>query len=98
MLLEVAWEAIEDAGIAPARVRGRRIGVFVGIAGNDYGGVQLPSPELVDAYTNSGYTLSIAANRISYMLDFRGPSVSVDTADAIEEYEDLQQDLARAIG
>jgi acyl transferase domain-containing protein len=79
-LLEVAWEAIEDGGIAPASLRGGRVGVFVGIAGNDYGGVQLRDAEHVDAYTNSGNTASIASNRISYMLDLRGPSASVDTA------------------
>jgi acyl transferase domain-containing protein/NADPH:quinone reductase-like Zn-dependent oxidoreductase/thioesterase domain-containing protein/NAD(P)-dependent dehydrogenase (short-subunit alcohol dehydrogenase family)/SAM-dependent methyltransferase/acyl carrier protein len=79
-LLEVAWEAIEDAGVAPRQLRGHRIGVFVGIAGNDYGGLQLPNLEGVDAYTNSGSTLSIASNRISYMFDFNGPSISVDTA------------------
>jgi acyl transferase domain-containing protein len=79
-LLEVAWEAIEDAGVGPECLRGRNIGVFVGIAGNDYGGLQLPNPKGVDAYTNSGSTLSIASNRISYVFDFKGPSVSVDTA------------------
>ena len=79
-LLEVAWEAIEDAGVAPSRLRGRRVGVFVGISGNDYGGMQLRSPDEIDAYTNSGNTASIASNRISYMLDLRGPSLSIDTA------------------
>ena len=79
-LLEVAWEAIEDAGVAPSQLRGRRIGVFVGISGNDYGGLQLRSTEDVDAYTNSGSTASIASNRISYLLDLKGPSVSLDTA------------------
>ena len=79
-LLEVAWEAIEDAGTAPSRLRGRRVGVFVGISGNDYGGLQLRKAEDVDAYTNSGSTASIAANRVSYLLDLRGPSLSIDTA------------------
>ena len=79
-LLEVAWEAIEDAGTAPSRLRGAPVGVFIGISGNDYGGLQLRDIEQVDAYTNSGNTASIASNRISYMLDLRGPSVSVDTA------------------
>ena len=79
-LLEVAWEAIEDAGVPPATLRGRNVGVFVGISGNDYGGLQLRSTEDVDAYTNSGSTASIASNRVSYMLDLTGPSVSLDTA------------------
>ena len=79
-LLEMAWEAIEDSGVAPSRLRGTNVGVFVGISANDYGGLQVPNLEAVDAYTNSGSTLSIASNRISYMLDLKGPSMSIDTA------------------
>lgn len=79
-LLEVAWEAIEDAGIAPSDLRSRPVGVFVGIAGNDYAGLQMPNYSETDVHTNSGCTLSIASNRISYLLDLKGPSVSIDTA------------------
>lgn len=79
-LLEVAWEAIEDAGIAPNELRGDAVGVFVGIAGNDYAGLQMPNHAGTDVHTNSGCTHSIASNRISYLLDLKGPSVSVDTA------------------
>ena len=79
-LLEVAWEAIEDAGIAPNDLRGDTVGVFVGIAGNDYAGLQMPNHADTDVHTNSGCTQSIASNRISYLLDLKGPSVSVDTA------------------
>src|SRR5262249_21586635 len=79
-LLEVAWEALEDGGTAPSRLRGEKVGVFVGISATDYGGLQLGNLEAVDAYTNSGSTLSIASNRISYMLDLKGPSMSIDTA------------------
>ncbi|HEV3144024.1 MAG TPA: type I polyketide synthase, partial [Gemmataceae bacterium] len=77
-LLEVAWEAIEDSGTPAQRLRGSNIGVFVGIATHDYDSLQ--GPEQADAYTNSGCTLSIASNRISYLLDLKGPSLSVDTA------------------
>ncbi|QEG23834.1 non-ribosomal peptide synthetase/type I polyketide synthase [Mariniblastus fucicola] len=79
-LLEVAWEAIEDGGIAPQKLRGESVGVFVGIAGNDYAGIQMPHHAGIDVHTNSGSTQSIASNRISYLLDLKGPSVSVDTA------------------
>lgn len=79
-LLEVAWEAIEDAGIAPSALRGDPVGVFVGIAGYDYAGIQMPNHAGTDVHTNSGSTQSIASNRISYLLDLKGPSVSVDTA------------------
>jgi len=79
-LLEVAWEALEDAGAPPSSLRGAPVGVFVGIAGNDYAGVQMPNHAQADMHTVSGCTLSIASNRISYLLDLRGPSLSVDTA------------------
>jgi acyl transferase domain-containing protein/NADPH:quinone reductase-like Zn-dependent oxidoreductase/acyl carrier protein/NADP-dependent 3-hydroxy acid dehydrogenase YdfG/SAM-dependent methyltransferase len=79
-LLQTAWESIEDSGTPPSTLRGKEVGVFVGIAGNDFGGIQLPYHQAVDAYSNSGSTFSIASNRISYLLDLKGPSLSVDTA------------------
>lgn len=79
-LLEAAWEALEDAGIPPASLRGTTTGVFVGISAADYLTLQLSDKHHIDVHSNSGGTLSIAANRVSYMLDLRGPSVSVDTA------------------
>jgi acyl transferase domain-containing protein len=79
-LLETTWEALEDAGYPPANLAGSNVGVFIGISGSDYGDVQKRSRFDVDAYTNSGNALSIAANRISYSFDFRGPSFAVDTA------------------
>lgn len=79
-LLEVSWEALEDAGLAPKKLRGSPTGVFVGIASNDYASIQMKNYAEVDVHTNSGSTLSIASNRISYLFDFKGPSLSVDTA------------------
>ena len=79
-LLETAWEAIEDAGIVPSQLRAGNVGVFVGISTHDYGSLQLDDLLHHDVHTNSGGTLSIAANRISYLFDFKGPSVAVDTA------------------
>jgi thioester reductase-like protein len=79
-LLEVAWEAIEDAGVPPSSLRGEKIGVFVGISTHDYSAIQGNDIDQTDAHTNSGSTLSIASNRISYLLDLKGPSLSVDTA------------------
>ena len=80
LLLEVAWEALEDAGQVPERLAGTRTGVFVGISTNEYSRLQLGSPELIDAYAGTGNALCIAANRISYLFDFQGPSMAVDTA------------------
>ena len=80
LLMEVAWEALEDAGQVPERLAGSPTGVFVGISTNDYGHLQVGRLELVDAYTGTGNALSIAANRLSYFHDFRGPSMAIDTA------------------
>ncbi len=79
-LLQAAWESLEDAGIPPVSLRGSQTAVFVGIASNDYANVAQSDPRNVDVHTNSGSTLSIASNRISYLFDLKGPSVSVDTA------------------
>jgi len=84
IVLEVAWEALEDAGVVPAGLAGSKTGVFIGIGLNDYGRLQVPEqtqdPTLIDTYTISGNALCITANRLSYLLDLRGPSVAVDTA------------------
>jgi myxalamid-type polyketide synthase MxaB len=83
LLLEVTWEALENANIAPERVAGSATGVFVGIGGTDYSKVatQLPNYfELMDPHVGTGNALSIAANRISYIFDLKGPSFAVDTA------------------
>jgi phthiocerol/phenolphthiocerol synthesis type-I polyketide synthase B len=80
MLLEVAWEALEHAGIPPSSLRRSQTGVFAGACYTDYGYVAGIDLTNVDAWTNSGGALSIIANRLSYFLDFRGPSITVDTA------------------
>jgi acyl transferase domain-containing protein/NADPH:quinone reductase-like Zn-dependent oxidoreductase/SAM-dependent methyltransferase/acyl carrier protein len=80
LLLEVAWEALEDASQVPERLAGTRTGVFVGIYADDYWNLQRQDRASINAYTNSGGSASIAANRVSYTFDFRGPSLAVDTA------------------
>ena len=80
LLLEVAWEALEDAGYAPDRLGGTRTGVFVGISNSDYAQLQFNADASPDAYAGTGSALSIAANRLSYLLDLHGPSMAVDTA------------------
>ena len=75
-----AWEAIEDAGLPPEKLAGSRTGVFVGISHSDYPTLQRRDASSIDRYTNIGSALSIAANRLSYLLDLRGPSLAVDTA------------------
>ncbi|WP_144107295.1 type I polyketide synthase [Paraburkholderia sp. BCC1886] len=80
LLLELAWETFEDAGVPPASMRGRDCGVYVGVAGMDYGNRNMADLNTVDPYSATGNTLSIASNRVSYLFDLRGPSLSVDTA------------------
>jgi phthiocerol/phenolphthiocerol synthesis type-I polyketide synthase C len=80
LLLEVAWEALEDGGQIPEKLAGTRTGVFVGISSSDYTKFQWGDLSLIDAYAGTGNAHSIAANRLSYLFDFRGPSVAVDTA------------------
>ncbi|NDJ18418.1 beta-ketoacyl synthase N-terminal-like domain-containing protein [Myxacorys almedinensis] len=80
LLMEVAWEALEDAGYAPEQLAGSQTGVFVGIASSDYSQQQFSCPDAIDAYAGTGNAHSMAANRLSYLLDLRGPSLAVDTA------------------
>ncbi|HZN17320.1 MAG TPA: beta-ketoacyl synthase N-terminal-like domain-containing protein, partial [Micromonosporaceae bacterium] len=79
LLLEVAWEALERAGVVPARLAGSATGVFVGIGTDDYASVGFDDLENVNAYFVTGNALSIAVNRLSYLLDLRGPSLALDT-------------------
>ncbi|MEP6956053.1 MAG: type I polyketide synthase, partial [Chthoniobacterales bacterium] len=79
-LLETTWEACEDAGWPPEKLSGTRTGVFIGISHSDYPNLHRNDAGSIDRYTNIGSAFSIAANRISYLLNLRGPSFAVDTA------------------
>ena len=80
LLLEVSWEALENAAIAIDDLANTATGVFIGISSNDYSRLQLHYGTELDAYAGTGNAHSIAANRLSYSLDLRGPSLTVDTA------------------
>ncbi len=82
MLLEVCWEAFENAGIDIAKLKGSKTGVFCGIANSDYAVAHLRSgyPEKIDAYSVTGTALSAAVGRISYLFGFEGPNMALDTA------------------
>ncbi len=80
LLLEVTWEALERAGQNPEELAGSATGIFVGISSSDYSHLQFSQPDLIDAYAGTGNAHSIAANRLSYLLDLRGPSIAIDTA------------------
>ena len=78
--LEVSWEALEDAGIAADGLAGSATGVFMGVSTFDHGTALFGSLEGVQPYDGTGAALSIVANRLSYCLNLRGPSLTVDTA------------------
>lgn len=80
MLLEVSWEALENAGLPPDQLVGSKTGVFVGVTALDYQRVVLSHPEHLDAYGATGTMLSTAAGRVSYVLGLQGPAVALDTA------------------
>lgn len=83
ILLEVAWEALMDAGHASvAALEGSSTGVFVGITTDDYAQLQMEAKGLqgIDTYFASGTARSIASGRISYHFGLLGPAISIDTA------------------
>src|SRR2546429_8115035 len=83
VLLETAWEALEHGGLSPEKLSGSKTGVFIGIGSTDYCQLGLLIPDhyrRISAYTGTGNAHSIAANRLSYVLNLRGPSLAVDTA------------------
>jgi acyl transferase domain-containing protein/NADPH:quinone reductase-like Zn-dependent oxidoreductase/acyl carrier protein len=82
VLLELAWEALEDAAIPPTDLSGTRTGVFIGASTHDHMANQArlnPVTE-VDAYTALGSAACVGAGRLSYLLGLQGPNFTVDTA------------------
>ncbi len=81
MLLEHSYRAIEHAGICPQPLADNKVGVFMGIMGQDYAFLpKLDNPEIVAAFQGAGLSHSAGVGRISYHFGFEGPSVAVDTA------------------
>lgn len=82
MLLEVTWEALENAGYAPDKLAGSAAGVFVGISTNDFAHYlkRDNDPSYIDPYTGTGGAFCVAAGRLSYLLGLHGPNFAVDTA------------------
>ncbi|MCY7388542.1 MAG: type I polyketide synthase, partial [Burkholderiales bacterium] len=80
LLLEMTWETLENSGVKPSTLKGSRCGVYIGIASADYSYRLADDLGTVDASVATGNTSSIAANRLSYVFDLRGPSLAIDTA------------------
>ncbi|ROO52181.1 tylactone synthase [Micromonospora sp. Llam0] len=80
LMLELGWEALEHARIRPAGLKGTDTGVFVGIAADDYATLLHRSGAAINGHTATGLHRSLTANRLSYLLGLRGPSLTVDSA------------------
>ncbi|WP_084486089.1 polyketide synthase Pks13 [Nocardia beijingensis] len=116
LMMELTWEALEHARIPASELKGEPVGVFIGSSGNDFmllaalglGSERDPNvPVSAEAYAIMGSVSSIIPNRVSYFFDFRGPSVSVDTAcsstlvavhEAVQALRNGDADLALAGG
>ncbi len=79
LMLELGWEAFEDARTPPERARGDRVGVFVGAIWDDYATLAHQAGVPIGQHTLTGTHRGIIANRISYALGLTGPSLVVDT-------------------
>nr|APD71855.1 type I polyketide synthase 3 [Streptomyces sp.] len=80
LALELGWEALEYAGVVPGFLRDSRAGVFFGAMGDDYAALtHRLGPRGVGRHTLTGLSRSMIANRLSYTLGLRGPSLTVDT-------------------
>ena len=111
MMLETSWQALEDAGIDPDRLKGSRTGVYAGISNDEYRMLVLESGKPADAasclYALSGTNLNGAAGRVAFVMGLMGPVKAVDAAcasslvsihDAVADLQQGKADLALAGG
>ena len=111
MMLETSWQALEDAGIDPDRLKGSRTGVYAGISNNDYRGLILGSSRTAEPsaslFSVAGTSLNTAIGRVAFALGLGGPAMAVDTAcssslvatnQAVAELQQGKADLALAGG
>ncbi|WP_330287203.1 SDR family NAD(P)-dependent oxidoreductase [Streptomyces sp. NBC_00576] len=81
LVLELAWEALENAGIVPDTLRGSRTAVFVGTLRDDYAALLYQhGAQAITQHTMTGVNRGVIANRVSYHLGLHGPSLTVDSA------------------
>ncbi|MBL8163403.1 MAG: polyketide synthase, partial [Anaerolineae bacterium] len=81
LVLEVGWEALENAGQAPDQLNGSSGGVFIGISTNDYAQLlRQGGASQLDVYSATGSALNAAPGRLSYTLGLNGPCMAIDTA------------------
>ena len=80
MLLETAWHALEDAGIAPPSVYGSSTGVFVGVTCFDHAVRLVDRMAELGPYAGTGSALNMIPGRLAFLLGACGPAMAVDTA------------------
>lgn len=80
VMLEVAYEALEHAGIAQDELSGVRAAVMMGVYYTEYQGISAANPDSIDAYSATGNAHAVAVGRIAYLLGLRGPAMAVDSA------------------
>jgi polyketide synthase PksN len=80
ILLEVAWQSLEQAGINADKIRGTKTGIFVGFFSNDYEIISRKMHHELDVHFSTGSTESALAGRLSYFLGAEGPTISINTA------------------
>lgn len=79
ILLEVAYEAFENAGFTMDQLRGSQTGVWCSVSNADYESILARDPDISPGYRMTGTGNAIVSNRISYLFDLRGPSMTIDT-------------------
>ena len=80
LMLEVAYEALEHAGIATDELSGARAAVMMGVYYGEYQTISAANPDTIDAYSATGNAHAVAVGRIAYLLGLRGPAVAIDSA------------------
>ncbi|MGD9824675.1 GNAT family N-acetyltransferase [Desulfobacter sp.] len=80
ILLELAWETLNNGGLSVESQAGSRTGVFIGASGSDYRLLLEQEKIPAQAHMTTGNSMAVMANRISYFFDFNGPNLSIDTA------------------
>jgi 8-amino-7-oxononanoate synthase len=80
LLLQTAWRALENATLDPRAQAGSNTGVFVGVMASEWAHLHLRDYREITAQAGSGNGYFMTANRLSYQLDLKGPSLAVDTA------------------
>ncbi|MCG8339224.1 MAG: SDR family NAD(P)-dependent oxidoreductase [Proteobacteria bacterium] len=80
LMLEVVWNAVEDAGYSPGYLSREKVGVYLGVMNDDFTWVEAENHQKTGQFANSGCFASELANRISYTMDFTGPSMTIETA------------------